>query len=392
MHFVGQAEMRMPGVSVLRAWVVASTAALSLGQSSLMAMAEPTVGVITVRLEDVSAKHEFVGRVEAVNSVDIRSRISGFIEKQLFSDGQSVQSGQQLFLMDARALEISLADARAGLASAQATLDDAERRLARNQSLSGQSVARATLEESQAARETAAAALLSAQARVSQAELDLSYATITSPIEGRVGAANLSIGNFVGDSSTVLARVVAIDPVRVVFSVSDRTILDLRAAAAELSKDELAKRYRPSLRLSNGQTYMEQGTIEFFGNEIDEQTGTLAVRALFPNPQSLLTPGQFVTVVIGQAEPELRPVAPLGAVQQDRTGKFVFLVNEKNEVALRRIEVSRQTDGNWVVDSGLKDGEKLIVEGLQNVAEGVAVKAVPASADAASTSQSGASK
>ena len=382
----------MPGVSVLRAWVVASTAALSLGQSSLMAMAEPTVGVITVRLEDVSAKHEFVGRVEAVNSVDIRSRISGFIEKQLFSDGQSVQSGQQLFLMDARALEISLADARAGLASAQATLDDAERRLARNQSLSGQSVARATLEESQAARETAAAALLSAQARVSQAELDLSYATITSPIEGRVGAANLSIGNFVGDSSTVLARVVAIDPVRVVFSVSDRTILDLRAAAAELSKDELAKRYRPSLRLSNGQTYMEQGTIEFFGNEIDEQTGTLAVRALFPNPQSLLTPGQFVTVVIGQAEPELRPVAPLGAVQQDRTGKFVFLVNEKNEVALRRIEVSRQTDGNWVVDSGLKDGEKLIVEGLQNVAEGVAVKAVPASADAASTSQSGASK
>lgn len=382
----------MPGVSVLRAWVVASAAAFSLGQSSLMAMAEPTVGVMTVRLEDVSAKHEFVGRVEAVNSVDVRSRISGFIEKQLFSDGQSVQSGQQLFQMDARALEISLADARAGLASAQATLDDAERRLARNQSLSGQSVARATLEESQAARETAAAALLSAQARVSQAELDLSYATVTSPIEGRVGAANLSIGNFVGDSSTVLARVVAIDPVRVVFSVSDRTILDLRAAAAEVSKDELAKRYRPSLRLSNGQTYMNQGTIEFFGNEIDEQTGTLAVRALFPNPQSLLTPGQFVTVVIGQAEPELRPVAPLGAVQQDRTGKFVFLVNEKNEVALRRIEVSRQTDGNWVVDSGLKDGEKLIVEGLQNVAEGVAVKAVPASDDAAPTSQAGASK
>ncbi|WP_223217198.1 efflux RND transporter periplasmic adaptor subunit [Rhizobium cauense] len=369
----------MPSVSALQAWIVAS---LSFLQLSSIAFAEPTVGIISVRSEDVSAKHEFVGRVEAINSVDIRSRISGFIEKQLFSDGQLIKSGQQLFLMDARGLQISLADAKAGLASAQASLDDAERRLARNQSLSGQSVTRATLEESQAARETAAAALQSAQARVSQAELDLSYATVISPIDGRIGAANLSVGNFVGDSSSVLARIVEIDPVRVVFSVSDRTILDLRAAAPEASKEELAGRYRPGLRLANGQAYPERGTIEFFGNEIDEQTGTLAVRALFPNRGSLLTPGQFVTVVIAEAEPELRPVAPLGAVQQDRAGKFVFLVDEKNEVALRRIEVSTQTGGNWIVDSGLKDGDKLIVEGLQNVAEGVAVKAVPASSEA----------
>ncbi|SEH99243.1 membrane fusion protein, multidrug efflux system [Rhizobium tibeticum] len=340
---------------------------------SPLAQTGPTVGVMAVPVGDVSPKHEFVGRVEAMNAVDIRSRIEGFIDKRLFNEGQVVKSGQDLFLIDSRALEIALADAKASLASAQATLADAQRRVDRNKSLSSQTVSRATLEESQTALETGQANLLAAQARVSQAELNLSYARISSPIEGRIGAAQLSVGSFVSGSSLTLARVVEMDPIRVVFSVTDRSILELRAAAGGISKDELAGKFVPTLRLSSGQEYKEPGKIEFFGNEIDEATGTLSIRTLFPNPDFLLVPGQFVTVIVSETEKKIRPIVPLGAVQQDREGKFVLLVNEKNEVALRRIKVSEQVGGNWAVDDGLKGGESLIVEGIQNVAEGSAV-------------------
>ncbi|TCR72185.1 efflux RND transporter periplasmic adaptor subunit [Rhizobium sp. BK376] len=355
------------------------SATLMSAPKSATAEAGPSVGVFNVPVQDVSPTHEFVGRVEAVNSVDIRSRIEGFLDERLFDEGQLVKKDQDLFLMDKRSLEISLADAKAALASAQATLDDAQRRVARNQSLTGQTVTRATLEESQAAVETGQANLSSAQTRVDQAELNLSYARITSPIDGRIGAAELSVGSFVSGSSTALARVVEIDPIRVVFSVSDKSILELRAAAGDIGKEELASRYRPTLRLSNGQPYKQPGKIEFFGNEIDPATGTLPIRTLFPNPDALLIPGQFVTVLISEAEKTLRPVVPLGAVQQDREGKFVLLVNEKNAVELRRIKVSQQVGGNWAVDDGLKGGEKLIVEGFQNVSEGVVINPVDVS-------------
>lgn len=361
------------GRRVPSACLIILSATLMSAPENAAAQAEPSVGVFSIPVQDVSPKHEFVGRVEAVNAVDIRSRIEGFLDERLFDEGQLVKKDQDLFLIDKRSLQISLADAKAALASAQASLDDAQRRVARNQSLTGQTVSRATLEESQAALETGQANLLSAQARVAQAELNLSYTRITSPIDGRIGAAELSVGSFVSGSSMALARVVEMDPIRVVFSVSDRSILELRAAAGDIGKEELARRYQPSLRLSNDQAYREPGKIEFFGNEIDPATGTLAVRTLFSNPDGLLIPGQFVTVVISGTEKTLRPVVPLGSVQQDREGKFVLLVNEQNAVELRRIKTSRQINGNWVVDDGLKGGEKLVVEGLQNISEGAAV-------------------
>ncbi len=348
-------------------------AALSVTPTALQAQTA-AVGTMTVQVEDVSPRHEFVGRVEAMDSVDLRSRIDGFIEKRLFDEGSVVEAGQPLFLIDARGLEIALDEARANLASAKASEADAVRRLERNRSLS-QTVSRAVLEESQAARENAGAAVLSAEARVRQAELNLSYTKITSPLAGRIGGASLSAGSFVNASSPALARVVQMDPIRVVFSVSDRAVLDLRTAAGEISKDELARRFEPSLRLSNGQPYDRTGKIEFFGNEIDERTGTLAVRAQFANPALLLVPGQFVTVVIAETERKMRPVVPLGAVQQDRKGRYVLLIDGDGKAALRRITVSEQANGNWTVDSGLEGGETLIVEGLANVTEGSPVEA-----------------
>lgn len=348
----------------------------SLLPASLAAQTTPTVGTAKVRVDDVSPRHEFVGRVEAVGAVDIRSRIEGFIDKRLFDEGSLVEAGQQLFQIDARGLEIALSEAKANLASAQAALDDATRRFERNRTLS-QTVSRAVQEESLAARDSAQAALLSAEARVSQAELNLSYSKITSPMAGRIGAAALSAGSFVNPSSPALARVVQLDPVRVVFSVSDRAVLDLRAASSGQSQDDLARRFEPALRLSNGQPYGQTGKIEFFGNEIDERTGTLAVRAQFANPDVLLVPGQFVTVVIAETERKIRPVVPLGAVQQDREGKYVLLVGADGKAVQQRIKVSEQSGGNWIVEDGLKGEETLIVEGLANVSEGAAVNAQP---------------
>lgn len=363
-------------------------AASSLMPTGLAAQTAATVGTMKVRVDDVSPRHEFVGRVEATDAVDVRSRIEGFIDKRLFEEGGIVEAGQPLFLIDARGLEIALAEAKANLASTKATLEDATRRFERNRALS-QTVSRAVQEESQAARDMAQAALLSAEARVNQAELNLSYSKITSPLKGRIGAASLSAGSFVNASSPALARIVQMDPIRVVFSVSDRAVLDLRAAAGEISKDELAQRFEPSLRLSNGQQFDQTGRIEFFGNEIDERTGTLAVRAQFANPNLLLVPGQFVTVVIAESERRMRPVVPIGAVQQDREGRYVLLVGDDGKAALRRITVSEQANGNWTVDSGLDGGETLIVEGLANVAEGSAVTALPASdGDSAGTAAS----
>ena len=361
---------------------------LSLGLSAIFVWlgiaypgsAQPvqSVEVTPVEVVDVSPRHEFVGRVEAVNSVDLLARVQGFVEQRLFQEGQVVQKDQPLFAIEKQSYELALRDAQAARDIAQVNLDDAERRLRRNQSLSRNTVSQAVLEESEAARDAARARLQSAEVNVGQAELNLSYTTVRSPFDGRVGASNISIGSLAGGGSTVLARVVETDPIRVVFSVTDRTILTLREAAGGLSKEELSKEFQIALRLSNDQNYAHLGEIEFFDNQVDVQTGTVAVRATFPNPDTLLVPNQFVTVVVGEVEPLMKPVVPLSAVQQDREGRFVLVADDQDRAALRRIEATEQFSGAWIVEGGLAGGERLITGNLQGIAEGSQLSIVPA--------------
>ncbi|MBS7700324.1 MAG: efflux RND transporter periplasmic adaptor subunit [Chelatococcus sp.] len=347
----------------------------------------PMVGVASVHARDVAPTTELIGRIEAINAVDILSRVSGFVRARQFTEGGVVTKGQELYTIEADAYEIALSEARAALQTAEAARLDAERQLQRNRTLIGrQAVAQSALELSETAFDTARANVMSQEARVRQAELNLSYTTIRSPLNGRIGVSAFSEGSLVGPSSGALARVVQTDPIRVVFSVSDRTLLDLREKTDGLSKEQLGKRFSVRLRLSNASDYDLPGHVDFFNNEVDPQTGTLAIRAQFANPQSLLVPGQFVTVVVRETEPLQRPVVPLGAVQQDREGKFALVVDDGNHVAMRRIRVSRQLEGKWVVDDGLSEGDKVIVEGLQNAAPGAIVKAIPVDQE---TTQSG---
>lgn len=369
----------MPNLNWLRRTMLAVLVALNLGGGA-PAQDAPVVGVAPVAIEDTSRSTEFVGRVEALNTVDILTRIDGFLESRLFNEGSTVRKGQDLFLVERSSYEIALKDAQAALVGAQAAFLDAERQLQRNRSLmSGRTISQSVLEQSETALEKAKATVMSAEARVSQAELNLSYTRIASPIDGRIGTAGFAAGSFVGTSSGALARVVQMDPIRVVFSVSDRTIMNLLAAAGGLSKDQLGQQFTMGLRLSNGDQYGQPGEIEYFDNEIDAQTGTIAIRAQFPNSQSLLIPGQFVTVVAKDVKETLRPVVPVGSVQQDRDGKFVFVVDDTSRVAMRRISVSEQSGRNWIVADGLKGGERLIVEGIQNAPQGSVVKATDVS-------------
>ena len=332
-----------------------------------------------VGLQDIATGTEFVGRVEALNTVDIRARVEGFVQARPFEEGRPVGQDQELFLIEKAAYEAALSSAQASLAGAQATLREAEGRLQRNQDLRRtQAVSQAALEEAQASRDTAQAAVQSAQASVRQAELNLDYTTIRAPFAGRIGVAAFSVGSLVGPSSGALARIVQVDPIRVVFSVSDRTVLDLRAGAGNASKEELARAYLPSLRLSNGSEYPARGEIEFAGNELDIRTGTLPVRAHFANPDAILIPGQFVTVVVRRAEAQRRPVVPVGAVQLDREGRFVLILDKDGKVALRRIRTGSQLGQNWIVEEGLVGGESLIVQGLQGARPGGIVRVLPA--------------
>lgn len=355
----------------------------SIASSDLNAQPLQSVEVSSVQLLNVSPQYEFVGRVEAVNSVDILARVAGFIQQRTFQEGQLVTAGQPLYVIEPDGYQLALDDAQAAREAALSGLANAEQSLSRNLSLARGSVSQAVLEQSQAARDTAAASLRSADVRVEQAKLNLSYTKIFSPIQGRIGVSLVSVGSFVGNATTALARIIQIDPVRVVFSVSDRSILDLRAAAGGASKEELARHFKASLRLSNGQIYIQTGEIEFLDNQVDVQTGTLAIRALFPNPDGLLVANQFVTVVVSEGDPMMKPVVPQEFLQQDRDGKYVLIVGAGDRAELRRIKADREISGAWVVEEGLAGGEQLITGNLQSVGEGMPLKVMRTDVSAA---------
>jgi len=220
-------QPRRSAQSCFAALVIAAVALNPLGAEAQDAV--PAVVVEPVRLQDVAPSSEFVGRVEALNAIDVRARIEGYLQARSFEEGRLVTEGQELFVIEKASYEATLASARASLAGAQATLLDAKRRLQRNQELRRtQAASQAALDEARTNRDTAQAAVGVAEAVVRQAELNLDYTTIRAPFTGRIGAAAFSVGSFIGPSSGTLARIVQIDPIRVVFSVSDRAILDLR--------------------------------------------------------------------------------------------------------------------------------------------------------------------
>lgn len=335
--------------------------------------AVPSVIVAPIQSRDITPSFSFVGRVEAVDRVDLRARVQGYIEQRHFLEGGEVKAGDVLFTLEKAPYQVVVDQRKADLAGAEATLKEAKAELARKQDLVGRGVlSDAELDTAAANEATANAAVLQAEASLRQAELDLSYTEIRSPLDGRIGQARYSIGNLVDANSEALATVTSIDPIHIAIAISEKRLIDARRQGIDIENPPVA----PHLTLSDGSRYDQDGRFDFLDTEVNQSTDTVLARAVFPNPDQLLLPGQFVNVVVRQKERVSAVVVPQIAVQEDQQGYFVLVVNQADQVEVRRLQVAGQVDSAWVVEDGLVEGEQVIVQGLQKVRSEMTVNPV----------------
>ncbi|MGS4946478.1 efflux RND transporter periplasmic adaptor subunit [Meridianimarinicoccus sp. RP-17] len=341
--------------------------------------AAPRVTVAAAVMQDVVQDASFIGRVEAVDTAAIVPRVSGFVRKIAVANGAAVQAGDLLIEVEPDQYAATVAMRRAELSSAQANLALAEVELARRRELVARAaVAQSELDVAEANAQAAEAAVQAAQAALRMAELDLGYTRITAPFDGRLGRLNVSLGELVGPNTGALVTLVREAPVFVRFSLDERQFYDTVAQVAEDGEDigTTAARLDVTLRLPNGAEFAETGRIAFGDNRVDPATGTLAVRAEFENADRVLVDGAFVTARLAQREPVPMLTIPQAAVQRDQTGPFVLVVGSEQTVEQRHVETGRQVGTSVVVTEGLREGEAVIMEGLQRIRPGVPVEAV----------------
>ncbi|MCW2244251.1 efflux RND transporter periplasmic adaptor subunit [Azospirillum canadense] len=332
-----------------------------------------------VREREVTPTSEFIGRVQAIQDFDARARVEGFIEQVAFQEGQNVTKDTLLYVIEQAPYQAAVDSAKADLARAQASQREAQRAFQRAEELRTRgNISQADVDQARAAQETAEADIMQAQAKLRQAELNLGYTRVTSPIDGRIGATAVTAGDLVNPSSGSLATVVQLDPIWVVFSVSDRDLLKTQRAFPDLSPAQAVDKFVPALRLADGSEYEQKGKVSFASNRIDPQTSTIPVYADFANPKALLLPGQYVTVLIRPAETERQPVVPVAAIQQDQQGSYVLVLDQQNRVQRRPIEPGPQLDQQIAVPKGLQAGETIVVGGVQKVRPGMTVQPEPA--------------
>jgi membrane fusion protein (multidrug efflux system) len=359
---------------------LAGAAVLCLGSVSLAQQPgagqppPPAVSIEKVAVQPVSSPARFTARVEAIEAVDIRARVTGFLHSVTFKDGQAIKAGAELFEIEPDQFEAQVASAQAQVTRSRATRDAAKRTLDRNRNLFARNtISQAVLDAAQADYDVAAADVQIAEAALNTAQLNLSYVRITAPISGNIGRAAFTAGSLVGPDSGSLARIVSLDPIRVAFSITEGLLVTIRQQEAGGSPID-AGTFKLSLRLANGTNYDEPGRIEFVDQEVDPQTGTVTARAVFPNPNHILIPGQFVTLLIEPKDVPIMPVIPQASVLQDRQGRFVFLLANNNTVSERRIETGPSVGNGWAVTSGLSGGEMVVVQGIQRLKDGMTVQ------------------
>jgi membrane fusion protein, multidrug efflux system len=357
------------------------------GADAQMPSGPPAVGVVRAEKQAVTETSEFIGRVQAVDRVVITARVTAFLQQRLFTEGTEVQEGDLLYRLERPPFEAAVAQQEAAVADASSRLANANIQLARAQSLlntpAGQ---RSSVDDAIATQRSQAAQVASAQAQLRVAQINLAYTDIHAPISGKISRSAVSVGNVVSPSSGPLATIVSQDPMYVTFPIAVRTELDLEKRYADQGGMNAVV---IKLRLSDGTMYNQTGKIDYVEPSVQATTDTILMRGRIANPpRKPIEPGQpvdrplidgeFVTVLVEGIQPVMALGIPRAAVLSDQQGDYVYVVDGQNHVEQRRIKLGQSTPSTAAVVDGLKEGEMVVVDGIQRVRPGIQVAPGPA--------------
>lgn len=337
---------------------------------------EPGVLVSPASQKDLVRTTDLLGKTIAVNDISIRARVSGYLLEKSFLEGSDIEKGSVLFRIDPEIYQAVVAADKAGVSEASAAVARTTSDFNRYTELSKKDyVSQQDLDLSKANKLQALAKLESARAKLNSSKIDLADTVLTAPISGRVGRSITSIGNLIDSSTGELVRLVELDPIYVSFNLSEIQLLEIQAKAeVRRIQGTEEEHFDFELILPNGELHTHSGKVNFIDNVVNAQTGTVLLRASFPNPDKILIPGLNVLVQISSQESRTELTIPQVSVQEDQTGYFVMVVNKSNMVEKRSINLGRKVGVDWIVNDGLTPGERVIVSGVQKVRPGIKVK------------------
>jgi membrane fusion protein (multidrug efflux system) len=361
--------------TVFAIMIAASVAGGCGGKHEPPAPPPPEVRVATVQAKDVVLSSEWVGTMDGSVNAQIRARVQGYLESQNYSEGTLVKPGTLLFTIDARPYRAALDAVKGDLGRAEAQFTKTQQDVTRYTPLAKEgAISQQELDNAVQANRAAKAAVESARAGVEKAQLDLDWTQLKSPIGGIAGISVAQVGDLIGENS-VLTTVSQVDPIKVSFPISEQEYLRY---ADRIQLDGGAQRQGTlELVLADGTVYPERGTASVANRQVDVKTGTLLVVSLFPNPNSLLRPGQFAKVHADLETKRDAVVVPQRAVQEVQGTYQVAVVGADDKVSIRSVKTGARIDNGWVIDEGLAPGERIVVDGLQRVRDGVIVNPKP---------------
>jgi membrane fusion protein, multidrug efflux system len=373
-HFLSVKKLML--ISLLTLNMAACQSSDSQDAQQNTQQAAPKVDVVNLIPQTVTIKTELPARTVAFRQAEVRPQVNGIIQNRLFEEGADVKAGQQLYQIDEAPFQAALQMAKAELARARANIQSTKARAERFKGLiDNKAISQQDYDDAQAAYLQAQAEVSVAQANIQTAEINLRYTKVNAPIDGRTGRSNMTEGALVtAQQESPLTTITQTDPIYVDISQASKEVLRLRRQllSGRISEEDTVQ---VKLTLEDGSTYQHQGELQFSEVNVNEDTGSLVMRAKFPNPDGLLLPGMYVKTEINEGTMPDAILVPHKAVMFSREGTAsVMLVNDENIVEQRPIEVRQSIDHNWLVSDGLSGGEKVVVEGLQKIAVDSAVE------------------
>jgi len=348
----------------------------------LSAAAPPQVVVAAVEQRDVPIVREWIGQLDGSENVDVRARVQGYIQEIAFKEGTVVKRGDLLLRIDPRPFEAAVAQAEADLAQSTATQEKTQLDEQRQNQLFARKInSQQDYDNAVKANLGAKAAVEAARAALEQAKLNLGFATITSPIAGIVGKTDFSVGDYVaaGSAGTPVTTVSTVDPIKIVFALSEKEYLAAAERLTAMLAQPLDEREAiGELVRADGKVHPYKGRFLAADRQVDPKTGTIRISALFPNPGNILRPGQYAKARFKVQDRAGALLIPQRAVQELQGKNFVWVVDDANKVSQRGVTVGPRFGSDWVIEEGLKTGERVVVEGLQKVREGAPVQPLPA--------------